>query len=120
VSIALGFWIGLDGTVFGIAIVTLLFCVATLVLPAKVTGCYPLPILSILVRPAISAIVATAAFLMLNHMFPIAGAGILINLAVGFVVYAICMLLIDRKQLGEDLNSVWQIMLPRRASPASA
>jgi O-antigen/teichoic acid export membrane protein len=119
-AISLGYWIGLTGTMYGIGIATLAFCAATLIWPAKVTGCDPLPILADLVRPAISTIVATAAFFLLNEKFPMAGAAFLINFAGAFVVYLGCMLVIDRKHLSEDLSSVWRIVVPRRISSSPA
>jgi O-antigen/teichoic acid export membrane protein len=119
VSVLLGFWIGLQGVLYGITIVTLLFCAAQLIFPAKVTGCEPRPILTLLIRPAISAIVATAAFVASDYMLPLAGLKIAIDFAIGLLVYAAVMLLIDRRQLRDDVGSIKLVMRPTRAIPSA-
>jgi PST family polysaccharide transporter len=118
-AVGLGYWIGLEGAVYGVAIVTLFFCLAMMVIPIQVTGCRPLPVLAGLVRPAISSVVATAAFLMLKPTFPQDIVGTLVCLIGGFVVYLLCMALIDRRGLTEDWNSARRILFPGRSSSKS-
>jgi O-antigen/teichoic acid export membrane protein len=61
-AVILGIWIGFAGAAYAIAFVTLGFCVAMLVFPAKPTGCRPIPMLLGLVRPAISSLVAVGVY----------------------------------------------------------
>jgi O-antigen/teichoic acid export membrane protein len=110
-----GYWIGLEGAVYGVAVVTIAFCLAMIVLPAEVTGSRPIPLLAGLVRPAISSVVATVAFLLLKTTLPQDIVGTLVCLVAGFTVYLLCMVLIDRKGLTEDWNSARRIMFPGRS-----
>jgi chromate transport protein ChrA len=113
-AVGLGYWVGLEGAVYAVAAVTLSFCIAMMVVPAQVTGCRPLPVLAGLVRPAISSLVATAAFLMFNAALPNNVVGTILCLIAGFVIYLLCMVLIDRKGLTEDWNSARRILFPGR------
>jgi O-antigen/teichoic acid export membrane protein len=114
-AVGLGYWIGLEGAVYGVALVTLSYCLAMMVIPARATGCRPLPVLAGLVRPAISSVVAAAAFLMFKAEFPQNIVATLLCLIGGFIVYLLCMVLIDRKGLTEDWNSARRILFPRRS-----
>ena len=114
-AVGLGFWIGLEGAAYGVAVVTLAFCLAMIVFPAEVTGCRPIPLLAGLLRPAISSVVATAAFLLLKTAFPQDIVGTLAYLIGGFTVYLLCMVLIDRKGLTDDWNSARRILFPERS-----
>jgi O-antigen/teichoic acid export membrane protein len=113
-AVGLGYWVGLEGAVYGVALVTLSFCFAMLVIPAQVTGCRPLPVLAGLVRPAISSGVAAAAFLVFKAALSQNIVGALLSLIGGFIVYLLCMVLIDRKGLTEDWNSARRILYPGR------
>jgi O-antigen/teichoic acid export membrane protein len=113
-AIALGYWIGLKGAVFGVAIATIAFCISVIVAPAQATGSRPLPLLAGLLRPAISSVLATASFLFFNSMLAANTVNTLLCLAAGFSIYVLCMLLIDRKGLTNDWNSARTILFPRR------
>ena len=114
-AVGLGYWIGIEGAACGVALVTLAFCIAMIVAPAGATGCRPLPMLAGLVRPVVSSLVASIAFLILKTIFPQNIVGTLLGLGAGFVVYLLCLVLIDRKGLIEDWNSAIRILLPGRA-----
>ena len=111
-AVFLGLWIGLAGTVYTIVAVTIVFCVAMLVIPVKTTGCKPLPMLAGLVSPFISSVVAVAAFLLLIKEYPSA-TWTFTCLGVGFSVYMVCMALIDRKNLIEDWSTIRRILSRR-------
>ena len=114
-AVGLGWWLGLDGAVCGIAFVTLIFCGAMLLLPAEATGCHPLPILRGLVGPAISAVLASGCYLAIVHAFGADITWMCAGLAGGLVAYGLSMILIDRKRLGED----WTIARRIISRPAS-
>jgi O-antigen/teichoic acid export membrane protein len=118
-ALCLGFWIGLHGAVYGVATVTILFCLAMIVIPAKVIGFRPHLVLLGLVRPAVSSAVATVAFLLFESILAPSVTWTLICLAGGFLVYAMCMLLIDRKGLKEDWNSARRILSPGKVPDMS-
>jgi O-antigen/teichoic acid export membrane protein len=114
-AVALGFWIGVEGAVYGVAFVTLVFCVAMLILPANVTGCQPLPMLAGLIRPVIASLIAVATFLSLNQL---ASTNIIWSAACmvfGFAVFVILILIIDRSAFMEDWKSVRQLMSRKKA-----
>jgi len=111
-AVFLGLWIGLAGTVYAIVAVTIVFCVAMLVIPVKTTGCKPLPMLAGLVSPFISSVVAVGAFLLLIKEYPSA-TWTFTCLGVGFSVYMVCMALIDRKNLIEDWSTIRRILSRR-------
>jgi O-antigen/teichoic acid export membrane protein len=109
-AVGLGFWLGLDKAVCGIAFVTLIFCGSMLLFPAEATGCHPLPMLRGLVGPAISGLVAAGFYLMIIHVF---GAGITwmcVGLVGGLVAHGLSMILIDRRSLGDDWTFVRRII----------
>jgi O-antigen/teichoic acid export membrane protein len=113
-AVILGLWIGLTGTAYGIAVVTLLFCFAMLVFPAEPTGCRPIPMLRGLVGPAIASVVAAAAYLLVIDILGKDIIWIFVSLTAGLVVYIILMALIDRKNLVEDWTTLRRIISPRR------
>jgi O-antigen/teichoic acid export membrane protein len=109
-AVALGYWVGIEGAVYGVAFVTMCFCVAMLIIPATVIGCQPRLMLAGLVRPAISSVVGVAAFLAMKPALPQSAAGTLICLIFGFIVYLCGMLLIDREGLKEDWTLARRIL----------
>jgi PST family polysaccharide transporter len=110
VAVILGLWFGIEGTVFGIVVVTLLFCLAMLIVPVEATGCKPLPMLALLIRPAISSIIATAACLFfLQHVSP-GIVSVLICMMASLVVYLLSMIVIDRKEVMEDWTMAMKII----------
>jgi hypothetical protein len=113
VAIGLGFWFGLDAAVWAIAAVTMIFCGAMLRLPTAATGCHALPMLRGLVGPAVSAVAASVCYLIIVRAF---GANIVwmgVGLAAGLLAYGLSMVVIDRRQLGEDWAVARRIISPR-------
>ena len=100
--------------VCGIAVAMFLFCIAMLVFPAKVTGCQPLPMLAGLIRPALASVAAVVTFLLAIRASSTGVISTLTSLELGLFVYALCMVLIDHKDLREDWNTIRRIMSPRR------
>jgi O-antigen/teichoic acid export membrane protein len=115
ISVGLGYWFGLTGAMYSMVVVTVFFCLAMLVFPAKETGCRPLPMLLGLVRPLISSMIATGVFLQISNELPKTLTWTLVCLTCGLAVFAICMALIDRKSLKDDWDSVRRVMSPRKA-----
>jgi O-antigen/teichoic acid export membrane protein len=115
ISVGLGHWFGLTGAMYSMVIVTVLFCLAMLVFPAKETGCRPLPMLLGLVRPLISSLIATGIFLQISNVLPKSLTWTLVCLTLGIAVFAMSMALIDRKSLKDDWDSVRRVMSPRKA-----
>jgi PST family polysaccharide transporter len=115
-AVSLGWWFGLDGAVWGIAFVTLIFCAAMLLFPVKATGCHALPMLRGLVGPAISALVASGCYLAIVDVFGANITWMCIGLAGGLIAYGLSMVLIDRRQLSEDWTIARRIISPH-ASP---
>jgi hypothetical protein len=84
-----------------------------LVIPAKTTGCKPLPMLAGLASPFISSVVAVGAFLLLIREYPMSAPWTFTCLGGGFFVYMVCMALIDRKNLIEDWSTIRRILSRR-------
>jgi O-antigen/teichoic acid export membrane protein len=115
-TIGLGFWFGLHGAMYGLLFVFSVFCASMLVFPVKATGCRALPMLQGLIGPAISALVASACYLILISRLGTSIASTCLGLALGLLTYVLSMALIDRKQLGEDWTIVRGIIsFPRLA-----
>jgi O-antigen/teichoic acid export membrane protein len=114
VAVVLGMWFGLTGTLCCIALVTLLFCGAMLVLPAKATGCRPLPMLADLIYPTGSSVLAAGTFLIVIGLFPTSIIWTFTSLAAGLLVYTLSMAVLDGKNLAEDWRTIRGIMSTRR------
>jgi len=112
-AVGLGYWLGLHGAVYGVAVVSVLFGAAMLLVPANATGCRPVPILLGLVRPGVSGAIATGAFLLFNSAASPSLTYTLTSLTGGFFVYALCMLLIDREGLRQDWQSARRVLRGR-------
>ena len=112
-AVALGFWIGLEAVIYCLVFVTLLFSAAMLIIPADVTGCRPLPVLRGLISPALSSLAAVVAYLLMIKLLPPGVIWIIANLALALLVYAMCMLLIDRKNLSDDWNAIRKLIRPK-------
>jgi O-antigen/teichoic acid export membrane protein len=112
--ICAGPWIGLTATVYGLAVVALLFFAAMLVFSEPWTGCRPLPILRGLVGPAISSLVAAGACMSALHEFPTSLGWTLTSLTFGFGIFAVSMLLVDKKGLVEDWQAIRRLMSVRK------
>lgn len=115
-AVGFGFWVGLTGAVYGIAVGTLIYCTAMLIIPAKVTGCQPLPVLSGLVRPAVSSVIGAIAYLFTIDALPSGLVSTLACLGLGLLTYGLMMLLIDRKAMIQDWSSARRIIAPRKAA----
>jgi len=109
-AVGIGFWLGFESTIYGMVVVTLIYCVAMLVVPAEVTGCRPIPMLRGLVTPLIASVVAAGTFLLMLDAFTITVASTFASLFAGLIAYALCLLLIDRKTLREDWKSVRRVL----------
>jgi PST family polysaccharide transporter len=112
-AVGLGYWLGLHGVIYGVGAITVLFGAAMLVLPANATGCRPVPVLLGLVRPVVSSLIATGAFLLLNNVTSPSLALTLASLTGGLFVYVLCMLLIDREELHQDWQSAHRVLRSR-------
>ncbi len=111
-------WIGLTGTIYGLGVVSLLYCVAILILSRASTGCALLPMLRGLVGPAISSLFGVVVCLFAIRSYPPSIAVTLLSLAIGALAFLVCMLVIDRKSLVEDWQAVHR--LARARSPDNA
>jgi PST family polysaccharide transporter len=111
-AVGLGWWLGLDAAVCGIVFVTMIFCVSMLRFPAAATGCHALPMLRGLVCPAISAVVASGCYTMIVNVFGADITWMCVGLAGGLFAYGLSMVLIDRRQLGEDWAVARRIISP--------
>lgn len=110
IAVGFGFWIGLHGALYTIVVVTILYCVAMIVVPVRATGCLPLPMLAGLVRPALCSLMATAAFLLVHAAFPASPTGTLGLMFGAVVLYLLAMLIFDRRGLTEDWNSARRLL----------
>ncbi len=111
--VAAGPWVGLTGTVYGLAVVTLLYFAAMLILSERVTGSAPLPLLRGLAGPAISSLVAAAACMASLRAFPANLGWTLASLVFGFGIFAVSMLLVDKRGLIEDWQAIRQLLSVR-------
>jgi O-antigen/teichoic acid export membrane protein len=109
----LGIWVGLTATLYGLALVTLLFCAAILIVPSRPTGCRPGPMLRGLVRPALSAAVAAFVYLEMISASPAGLAWTFASLGCSSLAYVALLFLIDRKDLNEDWTTVHRLFFPK-------
>jgi O-antigen/teichoic acid export membrane protein len=116
IAVCAGFWIGLTGVVFGLAMVTLLHFVVLILLSEPLTGCRVGPMLRGLVGPAISSLAgAGVCFLVLRWFSP--GLAVTIAaLVIGLIVFAVGMLSLDRDGLKEDWEVIRRIIKARGGS----
>lgn len=110
-AVAGGIWYGFTGVAYGMIAVLLTYSVAMLTISGEATGCRPLPMLAGLVRPALSSVIAAAAYLFTSSFFPLGAAGTLLGLCAALATYALCMVLLDWKNLREDWTSVRRILV---------
>jgi len=113
IAVGSGFWIGLEGVVFGLAGVTLVHFAVLIVLAEPLTGCRAGPLLRGLVGPGISSLVAAGACFALLRSFTPGLVTTFGGLFAGLIVFAALMLLIDRKGLKEDWEIVSRLMKAR-------
>lgn len=118
IAVISGLWLGIQGAAVGLIVVTLLSCLAMLTVPVKATGCRPLPMLALLVRPAISGVIATIAYFVLLQLTSPDIINVLLCLIGSSVVYLMSMYVIDRKEVLEDWTMAMRIMRAKRAKTA--
>jgi hypothetical protein len=87
-----------------------------LVIPAKATGCRPLPVLAGLFYPTIASVLAAVAYLTVIGFFPMSMIWTLTSLAAGLLVYALSMAFLDWKDLAGDWSTIRSIALTRRTT----
>jgi PST family polysaccharide transporter len=110
-------WIGLAGTMYGILGVSLVYSAAILWFSRESTGCALLPLLRGMVGPGISSIAAAATCLLMIDAYPPSTALTLLSLAVGMITFLVSMLIIDRKGLTDDWQTVRRLLTnPIKAS----
>jgi PST family polysaccharide transporter len=109
-------WIGLAGTMYGILGVSVVYSAAILWFSRASTGCALLPLLRGMVGPGISSIAAAATYLLTIDAYPPSTALTLLSLAVGSITFLVSMLVIDRKGLIDD----WQTVRRLLANPVKA
>jgi O-antigen/teichoic acid export membrane protein len=116
-AVVLGFWIGLDGTIYGIVAVTLGFCAAMLIVPSRITGCLPLPMLAGLVLPFLSSLVAVGVFFAIANGHTMDTLRTFIALGAGFLAYLAVMFAVDRRNLLQDWVSIRAILSRKELAP---
>jgi O-antigen/teichoic acid export membrane protein len=113
-AVCAGPWIGLTGAIYGQAVVALFYFAAMLVLSGPATGCRPLPLLRALFGPAISSLAAAGACIATLRAFPTSPGLTLTSLIFGLGIFAVSMLLVDKKGLIEDWQAMRRLMSARR------
>ncbi len=110
-------WIGLTGTIYGLAGVSVAYCAAILLLSRASTGCALLPLLRGLVGPGISSLLAAVVCLLAIETYPPSSPLTLLSLAMGVITFLVSMLIIDRRSLVEDWEAVRRLATgPDRAA----
>jgi PST family polysaccharide transporter len=112
-AVVLGLWIGFAGAVYAIAVVILMFCAAMLIIPARPSGCRPIPMLIGLIRPAIASAVAVGVYTLCFHGHQQDPAWVFLALAAGFAAYILLMVLIDHKSIRQDWQTIRRTMSPQ-------
>ena len=115
-AVALGFWIGLTAAVVAVAMVTVLFSLAMLIVPAQTIGYRSRPLLQDMLCPIASSLLAAAAFLLFNDTLATTSFApgmmrTLLLLVGAGLVYVACMFLIDRANLIADIRFASRIVL---------
>ncbi|MBN9006622.1 MAG: oligosaccharide flippase family protein [Rhizobiales bacterium] len=112
-----GPWIGLTGTIWGLAIVALVYFISLLVYSEGPTGCRPLPMLKGLTGPAICGVLAGAACYACLRALPNSAGWTLTSLVLGLSIFAASMLVLDREGLTEDWQAIRALMSKRGEHP---
>jgi len=115
IVVCLAPWIGLTGMVFGLAIVNVLGSAALLIFSEKPTGCGVRPLLASLVKPAIASAAAAGACLIILQLHAVNIEWTVLSLVLGIVTFALVMLVIDKKGLLEDWESIRPLIRRRTA-----
>jgi len=115
-AVGAGYWLGLEGVVFGMAAVTLLHFAVLILLSASVTGCRVSPMLRGLSGPAVSSLVAAGGCLLMLRLLSPSVGSTLVSLATGLAVFTVCMFLTDKKSLTEDWVIIRRIATARGAA----
>ena len=113
VSLILGLWIGLAGALACVGASMLVYCVAMLIFPAKVTRSEPLAVLGGLIRPTVCSAVAIVTYLLILSGTSGSLVWTIVGLAAGLTAYVLCMLVIDRKGLNADLAMVNRVVMSK-------
>jgi O-antigen/teichoic acid export membrane protein len=111
-----GAWIGLMGAVYALAGVTLLYIAALLFYSAPATGCGPVAMLRGLIGPTVSSLVATAGCLLVLQLGPASVGWTIASLVIGAGVFAACMLVVDRRGVTEDWETVRRMIAGPKAN----
>lgn len=111
-----GLWIGLIGAIWAIAGVTLLYITALLFFAEPSTGCRPTAMLRGLVGPTLSSLAAAAGCLLLLRQGSATLGWTIASLAIGIAIFASSMLIVDRKGLTEDWQTVRGIFATSRVN----
>ena len=112
-AVALGPWVGVTGVACGIAIVTAIYALFMLIIPAGITGCRPLPVLRNLAGPFVASLLTGAiCWLFLRHEAP-SLARIVLAALLGALTYFAAILLVDRARLTQDFTLLRQILLKK-------
>jgi PST family polysaccharide transporter len=115
-----GPWLGLTGTVFGLAIIAIIYFLTLLISSETPTGCRPLLVLRGLIGPAISSSLAGGACYASLRALPNGAGWMLASMAFGFGIYAASMLIFDREGLKEDWQAIRTLMSKRNKNEAQA
>jgi O-antigen/teichoic acid export membrane protein len=108
-----GPWIGFAATVYGLAIVAIVYFSALLLFSANPTGCRAIPMLRGLVGPAISSVIAAGVCMATLRAFPTGLAWTLVSIGVGLGIFALSMVIVDKSGLIDDWRAIRRLMSGR-------
>jgi O-antigen/teichoic acid export membrane protein len=115
--ICAGYWVGLEGVVFGLAAVTSVYFFTLIILAEPSTECRIIPLLRGLAGPLISSLIGACVCLLAIRSFQPGPTNVFISLSLGTIVYLVCMVLFDRSGLKEDWDIVRAMLKGHRVEP---
>jgi O-antigen/teichoic acid export membrane protein len=110
-AVCLGPWIGLTGIAYGVSVVTAIYALTMLVLPATVTGCRPLPALRNLLDPFVASLVLGLVCWLILRQAPPSFLRVGLASVLGAVAYFSVCLVIGRARLMQDFRLLKQLLL---------
>jgi PST family polysaccharide transporter len=113
-AVCLGPWVGIIGVAYGVSAVTAVYAFVMLIIPARVTGCHPLPVLRNLAGPFLASLVmGCVCWLFLHHASP-SLVRIVLAVLLGALTYLAMNFLVDRARLLQDFKMLRQIVFNKR------
>jgi PST family polysaccharide transporter len=112
-AVCAGPWVGVLGVVICIALVNLVYIVAMLIIPSRVTGCAPAAVIRMIAAPLCASVTAGVVCSLILHR----SNGHLLSIAIawlaGLICYFLALFVLDRNGLTGDMSRMRRLILNR-------